>query len=68
MILYDHPASANCMKPRVLMRQLGIPFETVHGGTGAVRIVSIATMVETADGWQGALRPCWGEVGRRRNL
>jgi glutathione S-transferase len=27
--LYDHPASANCLKPRVLLRQLGLPFETV---------------------------------------
>jgi len=26
--LYDHPASANCLKPRILLRQLGIPFET----------------------------------------
>jgi glutathione S-transferase len=38
MKLYDHPASANCMKVRVLLRQLGIPFETVtvdlfHGET-----------------------------------
>jgi glutathione S-transferase len=29
MRLYDHPASANCLKPRILMRQLGLPFETV---------------------------------------
>jgi glutathione S-transferase len=29
VILYDHPASANCMKARVLMRQLGLPFERV---------------------------------------
>ncbi len=29
MILYDHPASANCLKARVLLRQLGIPFDTV---------------------------------------
>ena len=29
MILYDHPASANCLKARILLRQLGIPFETV---------------------------------------
>jgi glutathione S-transferase len=29
MILYDHPASANCLKVRMLLRQLGIPFETV---------------------------------------
>lgn len=29
MKLYDHPASANCLKPRVLLRQLGLPFETV---------------------------------------
>jgi glutathione S-transferase len=27
--LYDHPASANCMKARVLLRQLGLPFERV---------------------------------------
>jgi glutathione S-transferase len=27
--LYDHPASANCMKCRVLLRQLGVPFEAV---------------------------------------
>ena len=29
MILYDHPASGNCMKPRILLRQLEIPFERV---------------------------------------
>jgi glutathione S-transferase len=29
MKLYDHPASANCLKVRVLLRQLGIAFETV---------------------------------------
>jgi glutathione S-transferase len=28
MKLYDHPASANCMKPRILLRQLGLPYET----------------------------------------
>jgi glutathione S-transferase len=27
--LYDHPASANCLKARVLLRQLGLEFETV---------------------------------------
>jgi glutathione S-transferase len=27
--LYDHPASANCLKPRILLRQLQIPFERV---------------------------------------
>src|ERR687889_748549 len=29
MKLYDHPASANCMKPRILLRQLGVDFEPV---------------------------------------
>jgi glutathione S-transferase len=29
VILYDHPASANCLKVRILLRQLGLPFETV---------------------------------------
>jgi glutathione S-transferase len=29
VILYDHPASANCLKARVLLRQLGLEFETV---------------------------------------
>ncbi len=29
MILYDHPASSNCMKARILLRQLELPFETV---------------------------------------
>jgi glutathione S-transferase len=29
VILYDHPASANAMKPRVLLRQLGLDFERV---------------------------------------
>ena len=29
MILYDHPASGNCMKARILLRQLEIPFERV---------------------------------------
>jgi glutathione S-transferase len=29
MRLYDHPASANCLKPRILLRQLGIGFELV---------------------------------------
>ena len=30
MILFDHPASGNCMKPRILLRQLGLPFERVR--------------------------------------
>ena len=29
MRLYDHPASGNCLKVRVLLRQLGIDYETV---------------------------------------
>jgi glutathione S-transferase len=29
MRLYDHPASANCMKARIALRQLEIPYETV---------------------------------------
>jgi glutathione S-transferase len=29
MRLYEHPASGNCLKCRVLLRQLDIPFETV---------------------------------------
>jgi glutathione S-transferase len=29
VILYDHPASANCLKVRILLRQLGLGFETV---------------------------------------
>jgi glutathione S-transferase len=29
MKLYDHPASGNCMKPRILLRQLELPYETV---------------------------------------
>ncbi len=29
MILYDHPASGNCLKPRILLRQLGLSFERV---------------------------------------
>lgn len=39
MILYDHPASGNCMKPRILLRQLEIPFErvTVDLFTGETR-------------------------------
>ena len=39
MILYDHPASSNCMKARILLRQLDIPFErvTVDLFTGETR-------------------------------
>jgi glutathione S-transferase len=39
VILYDHPASANCLKARVLLRQLGLPFElvTVDFFVGATR-------------------------------
>jgi glutathione S-transferase len=39
VILYDHPASSNCMKARILLRQLGIPFErvTVDLFTGETR-------------------------------
>jgi glutathione S-transferase len=39
VILYDHPASANCMKARILLRQLEIPFErvTVDLFTGETR-------------------------------
>jgi glutathione S-transferase len=29
VILYDHPASGNCMKVRILLRQLEIPYERV---------------------------------------
>ena len=29
MRLYDHPASANCMKARIALRQLGLPYEAV---------------------------------------
>ena len=29
MRLYDHPASGNCLKPRILMRQLDIEYEPV---------------------------------------
>ena len=29
MRLYDHPASANCMKARILLRRLELPYETV---------------------------------------
>jgi glutathione S-transferase len=29
VILYDHPASGNCMKARILLRQLGLPYERV---------------------------------------
>jgi len=39
VILYDHPASGNCMKARILLRQLDIPFErvTVDLFTGETR-------------------------------
>ena len=30
MILYDHPASGNCMKARILLRQLELPYERVE--------------------------------------
>jgi glutathione S-transferase len=29
MILYDYPASSNCMKVRMLLRHLGVPYERV---------------------------------------
>lgn len=29
MILYDHPASGNCMKARILLRMLELPYERV---------------------------------------
>jgi glutathione S-transferase len=29
VILYDHPASANCLKVRILLRQLGLEYEPV---------------------------------------
>jgi glutathione S-transferase len=39
VILYDHPASSNCMKARIVLRQLEIPFErvTVDLFTGETR-------------------------------
>ena len=39
MILYDHPASGNCMKARILLRQLELPHErvTVDLFTGETR-------------------------------
>jgi glutathione S-transferase len=30
VILYDHPASANCMKARILLHHLELPYERVH--------------------------------------
>jgi glutathione S-transferase len=30
VILYDHPASGNCMKARILLRQLELPYEAVQ--------------------------------------
>jgi glutathione S-transferase len=30
VILYDHPASGNCMKARILLRQLELPYERVE--------------------------------------
>ena len=30
MILYDHPSSGNCMKCRILLRQLELPYERVE--------------------------------------
>jgi glutathione S-transferase len=29
VILYDHPSSSNCMKARILLRQLELPYESV---------------------------------------
>jgi glutathione S-transferase len=39
VILYDHPSSGNCMKARILLRQLELPFErvTVDLFTGETR-------------------------------
>jgi glutathione S-transferase len=39
VILYDHPASGNCLKARILLRQLELPFErvTVDLFTGETR-------------------------------
>jgi glutathione S-transferase len=39
VILYDHPSSGNCLKPRILLRQLELPFErvTVDLFTGETR-------------------------------
>jgi glutathione S-transferase len=39
VILYDHPASGNALKPRILLRQLELPFErvTVDLFTGETR-------------------------------
>jgi glutathione S-transferase len=39
VILYDHPASGNCMKVRILLRQLALPYErvTVDLFTGETR-------------------------------
>jgi glutathione S-transferase len=39
VILYDHPASGNCMKARILLRQLDLPYErvTVDLFTGETR-------------------------------
>jgi glutathione S-transferase len=30
VILYDHPSSGNCMKCRILLRHLGLPYERVE--------------------------------------
>jgi glutathione S-transferase len=39
VILYDHPASGNCMKARIVLRQLDLPYErvTVDLFTGETR-------------------------------
>jgi glutathione S-transferase len=50
VILYDHPASGNCMKARILLRQLEIPFErvTVDLFTGETR--TLAHFARNPDG------------------
>ena len=51
MRLYDHPASANCMKPRILLRQLGLQFEPVlELDSGDVLPESAAILLYLAEG------------------
>ncbi|MBE2316474.1 glutathione S-transferase family protein [Solirubrobacter sp. CPCC 204708] len=58
MKLYDHPMSANCLKPRLLLAQLGTPYERVtvdifdrdRHGQLARNPTKLVPVLETDDG------------------
>ena len=62
VILYDHPASANCLKVRILLRQLGLAFERVTSISSAARRSGPEHLARNPDGRVPVLELDSGEL------